>query len=204
MLTGFKVLARQSAALRERIQNWSPAQDLVTTSINQDRDIEPLHNRFSAKGYFPGPDRIFACVGRGTKGSVTEFRYGFEARLGLETEFHMPVLDAWVAPSSLCSLEDDAGSFFLLSLINGSAVLHLSSDASEIDELDQALTLLDLRYRTIATSLRGDCAIQVTEQSVVYVDSPKRQVFYITLMPLTVNFLPCELSFSRVYGFYVI
>ena len=174
MLTNLKILARQGPALRERIQNWSPAQDIVTTSINQDRDIEDLNEKFSIKGYFPSPDRIFACVGKGTKGSITEFRYGLEARLGLETEFHMPVVDAWVAPSNLCSVKDDAGSFFLLSVINGSALLHLSSDASEIDEVDQASTLLDLRYRTIATGLRGDCAIQVTEQSVVYVDGHKK------------------------------
>jgi hypothetical protein len=165
-----KVMARQSPVLRESIQNWSPAQDIVTTSKFQDREIEEPETDYHGREHFPKPDRIFACVGKGTKGSITEFRYGLEARLGLETEFHTPVMDVWVSSASLCLGKDDGGSFFLLSFLNRSALLHLSNDASEIDDLDQTSTFLDLTHRTIAASLHGYCMIQVTEQSIFYTD----------------------------------
>jgi hypothetical protein len=133
---------------------------------------EPIISR--NREYFPKPDRIFACVGKGPNGSITEFRYGLEARLGLETEFHTPVMDVWVLPSSLGSVDDDGGSLFLLSLVNRSALLYLSGDATEIYELDQTSTPLDLRSRTIAISLHGDCTIQVTEQSLLFMRGQNR------------------------------
>jgi hypothetical protein len=170
----FKVVAREGPVFRESIPNWSPAQDIVTTSRFQDREVEEPNVTPHGREQFLEPDRIFACVGKGAKGSITEFRHGLEARLGLETEFHMPVMDVWIASPSVCSAEDDGGSLFLLSLVNRSALLHLSSDASEIDELDQTSTFLDLRYRTIATSLQGDSKIQVTEQSVFFMNDHRR------------------------------
>ena len=170
----FKVRARKAPVFMESIQNWSPAQDLVTTSSNQDRetiesDVAP-RNRDS----LPRPDRIFACVGKGSKGAITEFRYGLEARLGLETELDIPILDVCVLPPSLCSVEDDSASLFLLSLVDRSVLLHLSSDAMEIKELDQGSTLLDLRHRTIVTDLHGSDTIQVTEHSVMFRYGQKR------------------------------
>lgn len=171
-------MARQGPALRETIQNWSPAQDIVTTSKYQDREGEdPMLINYQRE-QLPKQDRIYVCVGKGAKGSITEFRYGLEAKLGLMTDFNMPVMNAWALLGDLCTVADYRGSFFLLSLVNRSALLHLSSDATEIDELDNDSTLLDLRYRTVAASLHGECSMQVTEKSAFYGDRSQKYVFH--------------------------
>jgi hypothetical protein len=122
------------------------------------------------KDHFPKPDKIYACVGKGLKGEIVEFRHGFEGHIGLEIEFHTPIMDVWVLPSEFDQLDNDGGSDFLLSLGDCSALLQLSSDAGEIREVDQASTAFDLRYRTIAVSAYGACRLQVTEKSIVFID----------------------------------
>ena len=142
--------------------------DMVTTSLTQDRDLNDLKKRRRGKNAFPIPDKIYACVGRGLKGEIVEFRHGLEGHIGLEMEFHTPIMDIWVLPSEHEVLQ--GGSDFLLSLGDCSALLHLSGDAEAIHEIDQTATSLDLRYRTIAVSDYGTYRIQVTERSVVVVD----------------------------------
>lgn len=114
------------------------------------------------------PDRVFACVGRGSTGSVAELRHGFEAKLGLEVDYPTYILEAW-ALSSFGSDADDDGSLFLLSLPDRSAVLRLSGDASAITD-DEENTQFDLRYRTITASMHRSHTIQVTEQSIVAIN----------------------------------
>jgi len=120
------------------------------------------------------PDRLFACVGRGIKSSIIEFRYGLEGKLGLEMDYENSILQSWVLPQDSMGLEDDNGSIFLLSLGDHSAALLLSSDASDIMELDTASTRLDLRFRTIAAATQGKYTIQVTENSIVLIYGPHR------------------------------
>lgn len=115
----------------------------------------------------PIPDKVYACVGKGSKGTVTEFWYGLEAKLGLVTDYETPIMDAWALSPNLQSWDDGDDSLFLLSLGNASAVLCLSADATAITELDEESTKLDLRYRTITAGMHGDYTVQVTEQSIV-------------------------------------
>jgi hypothetical protein len=131
--------------------------------------------RYGLEG-LPKPDRIFACVGKGLKGAITEFRYGLEANLGLEMEYDTAIMQAWVFPANIGSVEEEEGSLFLLSVGNCSALLHLSSDATNISELDEHSTKLDLRHRTIATTIQGDTLLQVTEKSIVAINASRRQV----------------------------
>jgi len=126
----------------------------------------------SDKNALPKPDRLFACVGKGIKSSIIEFRYGLEGKVGLETDFETPILQSWVLPQDSVELDDDRGSIFLLSLGDHSAALLLSSDASEIMELDATSTHLDLRYRTITAAMPKHYMIQVTERSVVVIYGP--------------------------------
>jgi hypothetical protein len=118
------------------------------------------------------PDRLFACVGKGMKSSVIEFRYGLEGKLGLEMDYESPILQAWVLPQDAFGVEEEPGSIFLISSGDHSAALLLSSDASDIVDLDASATRLDLRYRTIAAAARGKYTIQVTERSIVVIDGP--------------------------------
>jgi hypothetical protein len=142
--------------------------DIVTTSSAQDRDSDELMVPHRGKNTFPTPDRIYTCVGKGLKGEIIEFRHGFEGHIGLEMEFHTPIMDVWVLPTEHEPLQ--GGSDFLLSLGDCSALLHLSGDAEAIHEIDQAATAFDLRYRTIAVSDYGTCRLQVTEKSIVFID----------------------------------
>jgi hypothetical protein len=125
------------------------------------------------KDAFPKPDRLFACVGKGTKSAVTEFRYGLEGKLGLEMDYEIPIMQAWVfLPQDFDGSEEDSGSMFLLSVGDHSALLQLSRNASDIVELDGTSTRFDLRFRTVTGAVRGRYTIQVTEKSIVVIDGP--------------------------------
>lgn len=113
-------------------------------------------------------------MGKGLKGAITEFRYGLEANLGLEMEYGTPIMQAWVFPANISSVDEEDGSLFLLSVGSCSALLHLSSDATNISELDERSTKLDLRHRTIATTVQGDTLLQVTEKSIVAINASRR------------------------------
>lgn len=112
---------------------------------------------------------MYACAGKGSKGEIVEFRHGFEGHIGLQMEFHSPIMDAWVLPTQSVPPGFDGGSDFLLSLGDCSALLQLSSDAGAIHEIDEASTPFDLRHRTIAASYYGAYRLQVTEKSIVIV-----------------------------------
>lgn len=151
----------------QTIQNWSPSVDFATTAVSEDRNyIEPLPHKDSV----PKPDRVFSCGGKGSQGAITEFRYGWEASLGLEVDYQTAISDLWAFQSSLNpELLNGDGFLFLLSLADRSALLNLSNDASDIMEVDQDSTPFDLGSRTIVASNNSDRIIQVTERSIVFV-----------------------------------
>lgn len=115
---------------------------------------------------------MYACAGKGLKGEIVEFRHGFEGHIGLEMEFHSPIMQAWVLPTHSTPFEPSGGSYFLLSLGNYSALLHLSGDAGSIHEIDEADALFDLRYRTLTASSYGRYRLQVTDRSIVILHGP--------------------------------
>ena len=77
-------------------------------------------------------------------------------------------MDVWVLSPKSDKAYNDEGSLFLLSLGDRSSVLYLSSDATEIVELEPEVTEFDLQSRTIVASKHGSYMIQVTEHSVVF------------------------------------
>lgn len=147
----------------------------MTTHLAEDEtpaDEYELNRR--KRNPVPRPDRIFACAGKGAKGVITEFRYGLEAKIGLEMDYQMPIMEAWVLCPSFDSLDDDDDdSLFLLSLGDRSAVLRLSADAQSVGDLGEHETKFDLRFRTIAASMHRSFTIQVTEQSIVLMNGPQ-------------------------------
>lgn len=114
----------------------------------------------------PKPDRIFTCVGKGITSTIAEFRYGLEARIGLNTDYETPILQSWVLPAEFEATEDNDTCLFLLSMGDSSAVLSLSGDAAEIVELDESATRFDLRHRTIAVVAQETAIVQVTEGTI--------------------------------------
>ncbi len=76
-------------------------------------------------------------------------------------------MDAWALSEGWDSPGQNDEYIFLLSMADRSGVLRLSNDATEIVELGEDSTYLDLRYRTIAAARHRDWVFQVTERSIV-------------------------------------
>jgi hypothetical protein len=160
-----QIQARKGPELKERVQNWSPALDFVTTASDLDRNTPKTTERRPTRESIPVPDRIFAITGKGGYGAITELRNGFEAKIGLEMEYHTPIMNAWMFPSGLFDKPDvqARASSILLSFGDRSSVLHISDDATRVEELADELTDLDVESRTITAGIQGNCGIQVTE-----------------------------------------
>lgn len=164
----YLIAAREQPNVKKDTQNWTPAMDLVAVSNNSKPNLD-INTR--PQSFVPIPDSIFVCSGKGESSSITELRYGIEAILGLDLEFHSTVTKAWILPSEVYSGLVGGDDWILLSLDDRSAVLQVSLDRTNAEELDPSLTQLDLTSRTIVTDVSGNRAIQVTEQSIIILDS---------------------------------
>jgi hypothetical protein len=80
------------------------------------------------------------------------------------------IMDIWALSLDSEDFYNHGGSLFLLSLGDRSSVLHLATDASEIVELEPHSIKFDLASRTIAASMHGQTQVQVTEQSIIFVN----------------------------------
>lgn len=171
--------ARKAPVFVQTVPNWSQSIDFVTTAQIPSLDVvQPQHH----KELIPKPDRLFVCNGKGKKGAITEFRYGLEASIGLEVEYDTPIMRAWVLSPFV-----DTGTLFLLALGDRSALLSLSSDATEIEEVDEGFTPFDLESRTITAGMYGTSKIQVTERTIVVINGSS------TYVATTLDLDSCEI-----------
>ncbi|KAB8303479.1 hypothetical protein EYC80_004896 [Monilinia laxa] len=160
--------ARKQPNVKKDTQNWSPAMDLVAIKNNTNSKLD-IDTR--PQSFVPIPDSIFVCSGKGAQSSITELRSGIEAILGLDLEFHSAVTKAWILPSEVYSGLVGGDDWVLLSLEDRSSILQISVDRTSAEELDPNHTQLDLNSRTIVAGVSGNRAIQVTEQSIIILDS---------------------------------
>lgn len=166
----FQVKARHAPVFTAGIPNWSPAQDFVIIpAISAPQKSTGLPESASPKELMPKPDRIFACVGKGVKGAIVEFRYGLEANLALELENEEPIMQAWVLPPISHPVGHQVATRFLLSLGDHSTLLELAGDVSSCISIEQSHTTFDLSSRTITAATHAEWNIQVTEDSLVLV-----------------------------------
>ncbi|KAL8353666.1 hypothetical protein RB601_003489 [Gaeumannomyces tritici] len=177
----WQVLARQESVKLGVIPNWSPAVDFLTTD-----EFSKWNQGTSSRGnlmipwetqtrhtYTP-PDRIFAACGRGVTGTITEYRHGYQANIGLYFDCEPTTTAAWLLPIDAYSVS--AGYYLLASMPDRSTILQLPSDLSEVDEPPADQVAFDLSSRTIAASRALEGAIvQVTENFIVCV-SPEHSV----------------------------
>ncbi|KAL2061712.1 hypothetical protein VTL71DRAFT_7090 [Oculimacula yallundae] len=161
--------ARKKPVLTEPIPNWSPAHDFVTTYKSQPLNTvsNGISHRQDIESIVPKPDRIFACVGKGPGGGVSELRHGYEANIGLEVDYESAIMDAWALSPSCGMANGIEPHLFLLSVGDHTAALQLAGDANEIVELEEDATVLDLDHRTILAVAYEQYIIQVTEKSIV-------------------------------------
>lgn len=113
---------------------------------------------------FAIPDRLFGTSGRGTQGSVTEYRYGYRARIGRDIEFDLPSKQCWVFPTGLENRFD-----VLVALPSVSTGFQISDNEDHAVELDASNSKFDFTSRTLAAELIAGQVIQVTESSVTII-----------------------------------
>jgi hypothetical protein len=169
-----KVRPRQDPEFVESVSNWTPIADFVAADVrtgNSKREI--AHKSASSR------DRIFACTGRGAHGCVTELQFGMEARIGTYSEYLPGINQIW-------SFSDLAGSgtYFLFSFPLRSSLLHMSADWSDIQEVDEDISGMQLECRTLAAGAFGDHIVQITERS-VFVYQQQRSATSATTLCLT-------------------
>lgn len=175
-LTAFQVPARQPLELLDILPNWSPTVDFVTTdefsTWNQavgagGTKMQPWKERTIRK-----PDRIFATSGHEKKGSITEYRYGLKAGIGLDLDYGSELREAWVFPSN--HVHGAAGFHLVLSMPDSSAVLQLSEDFSQAQEPASAISKYDLSSSTLAVAHSERLVIQITRASIVLIRPDRR------------------------------
>jgi hypothetical protein len=163
------------------LPNWSPVVDLTTTdefsTWNQETgaagtSMVPWPDKKVSK-----PDRVFSTSGKGTKGAVTEYRYGLQAKIGLVYECGLGVKQAFVLPAlAAYSSSQSTGYDLLLSAPDRTRVLRLSEDLGEISELqgEDDTVGYDISCRTVTAAVANDSAdviVQVTERNVVLINA---------------------------------
>ncbi|RDA85606.1 hypothetical protein CP532_0890 [Ophiocordyceps camponoti-leonardi (nom. inval.)] len=144
------------------LPNWSPVIDAVAVTCSTPR-----------RGVLrPKPDAIFTASGRGSKGTLTHWRRGYQGRMGLEIQFEDPVRHSWAF--DLDAGNDDGGLCALLAFSDSSALLRFSDDFSDAYTANARDTDLDLTSRTLdACCSQQGTIIQVTERSVTLCTSLK-------------------------------
>ncbi|KAK6579898.1 hypothetical protein PZA11_007606 [Diplocarpon coronariae] len=171
--------ARQLPVLMEPIQNWSPAHDFVTTYNPQAQKTSSNANGDGLRYLVPKPDRIFACVGKGAKGGISELRRGYEANIGLHSDYGALIMHAWPLSPKPHSCVEPVPYIFILSVGDRSGVLQMPADGSDIGELEESETQLDLNHRTIVAATDRQFIIQVTERSIVVTDGVMRHLYVV-------------------------
>ncbi|KAI2624298.1 mono-functional DNA-alkylating methyl methanesulfonate N-term-domain-containing protein [Hypoxylon sp. NC1633] len=167
----WNVEARQSPQRIGSIPNWSPTVDFAVTNGLTRGAVEDhgetssltsnVTSRTSSGNTVPlRPDKVFACSGRGITGAITEFRYGLQARIGSDLTYASNIRQCWAVSDPSGIAED--GLFLLLALPNGSAVLHLSHDLSEVSEKEHDAVPYDLSSTTLAAQDANGKVVQVT------------------------------------------
>ncbi|KAI0899955.1 hypothetical protein F4806DRAFT_271996 [Annulohypoxylon nitens] len=156
----WNVQARQSPQRIGSIPNWSPTVDFAVTSEGALDEGSEGSSSDIGKTTLYQPDKIFACSGRGITGAITQLRYGIQARIGLDLTYSSNVKQCWALSNYDGDIED--GFLLLLALPNGSSVLHLSRDLSEVSERDHDATPYDLTSTTLTAQDANDVSVQVT------------------------------------------
>ncbi|KAI0111987.1 mono-functional DNA-alkylating methyl methanesulfonate N-term-domain-containing protein [Daldinia grandis] len=162
----WNVQARQSPQRIGSIPNWSPIVDFAMTNyargaIEENNEDTNASSLASNGNIVPlQQEKIFACSGRGMSGAITEFRYGVQARIGLDLTYSSNIRQCW-AISDFGGVTED-GFFLILALPNESAVLHLTRDLAEASEKDHEAIPYDLSSTTLTVREADGGVVQIT------------------------------------------
>ncbi|KAG6093599.1 hypothetical protein E4U30_004188 [Claviceps sp. LM220 group G6] len=138
------------------LPNWSPVVDVATSA----RSSLSESNKYSSK-----PDMLFSASGRGMKGTLTQWRWGIQGRIGLELDPGEPTRRSW--GFFMGRTPKAHGLYGLLALPDASGVLRFSEDLAQVDSLEADKTAFDLASRTLdAHQTDSGLIIQVTERCI--------------------------------------
>ncbi|KAM0809922.1 putative Mono-functional DNA-alkylating methyl methanesulfonate N-term-domain-containing protein [Seiridium cardinale] len=157
------------------IPNWSPTVDITSTNLVAGGVLDSKNPRTKARGNAENnlslkPDRVFVCSGRGQTGSIAEFRYGFEAKVGSELDCGDPIKQCWTM--SCPGSNSDAEFYLLVSFPNRSDIWQVNIDSSEVISQGQDEVPYDLSSSTLAAhELDDGTIVQVTSSSVTVITS---------------------------------
>jgi len=160
----YSIKARKPPMALQALQNWAPMLDFVVID-GAGRSLHKNSNVTSSTRDRQERNRVFTISGRGDEnGSINEMRYGLEARIAFETENedNISLVHLWALP-------DPQGRvlFLLASLPWGSHLMHISSDATDLDYgYDEEDTGLDFQNQTLAAGCTQEgIFVQITEVS---------------------------------------
>ncbi|KAJ6444241.1 thermotolerance protein [Purpureocillium lavendulum] len=81
------------------LPNWSPVVDAATDSprsvISKAAAVPDDGRQSNSQKAMPRPENLFTASGRGLKGSVTQWRWGIQGRIGLDIETGEPIRQSW-------------------------------------------------------------------------------------------------------------
>lgn len=141
--------------------NWSPVVDVATTHEPVTARDPGARQRNGPNMTGRKPDSIFTASGRGCKGSITQWRSGVQAKIGLDIESGEPNKQAWIFP---VNEEGDSTLFGIVTLPHSTRVLQFAKDFSQVQEIEGEDTSLDLSSRTLfATQQYESSILQITE-----------------------------------------
>ncbi|KAK2924087.1 Cleavage/polyadenylation specificity factor, A subunit, N-terminal [Fusarium oxysporum f. sp. vasinfectum] len=164
----WKLIPRKDPQQVSVIPNWSPVVDLVTTDTNPSWRSDSKRKDLSTKRKVssnsrPKSDRIFCTSGRGPRSSLTELRWGIQARIGLEFDHDQHVRQSWMFP---VEAQGERGFYVILSLPHSTDVLHFPADLNNANALSPEACPFDTSSRTIsAFQTEQTVIIQVSETS---------------------------------------
>ncbi|KAH7178438.1 mono-functional DNA-alkylating methyl methanesulfonate N-term-domain-containing protein [Fusarium sp. MPI-SDFR-AT-0072] len=174
----WKLIPRKDPQQVSVIPNWSPVVDLVTTDTNPSWRSDSKRKDLSTKRKVssnsrPKSDHIFCTSGRGPRSSLTELRWGIQARIGLEFDHDQHVRQSWMFP---VEAQGERGFYVILSLPHSTDVLHFPADLSNANALSPEACPFDTSSRTIsAFQTEQTVIIQVSETSTCLVAPAQRR-----------------------------
>ena len=170
---------RRNAQKQQSIACWAPVVDFITATITDgargpDTEIVSNNNRFRNR------DRMFACIGQGSRhGGICEMRYGIQAlssvRINIEPLGIVGIVGMWILPGTtgtLILLTDPARTYLLLLEASDGEVRDVS------DELCEDGFGFNSHERTITAGTTTDeLIIQINENSIHAVSPQSSQPF---------------------------
>lgn len=83
-------------------------------------------------------------------------------------------MQVWALPSEQVTHGNLDGTLLLLSMGASCVALRLSSDETSVEIIGPEILKLDLEQHTLAVTFTSDCVIQVTESSILLIESSRR------------------------------